>query len=83
MNKHRKNSFLIHEIILSYFRSTFALFIKSRVMEADICSKSTAETSKLIKTPAEWRQRRRSAVFIVNFEQISHAVIVFLLLTLN
>ena len=52
-------------------------------MEADICSKSTTETSKLIKTPAEWRQRRRSAVFIINFEQISHAVIVFLLLALN
>ena len=28
-------------------------------------------------------QWRRSGVFIVNFEQISHLVLVFLLLTLN
>ena len=56
----------------------------------EICSKLT------IKTP-EWRQQRRSGVFIVNFEHIwrrscvfivnfehiSHLVLVFLLLTLN
>ena len=29
------------------------------------------------------RRRRRSGVFIVNFEYISHLVLVFLLLTLN
>ena len=33
--------------------------------------------------PAEWRHWRRSGVFIVNFEQISHIVLVFLLSTLN
>ena len=41
-----------------------------------ICSKLT------IKTP-ERRQWRRSGVFIVNFEHISHIVLVLLLLTLN
>ena len=43
-----------------------------------ICSK--------IKTPErrQWRrQRARSGIFIVNFEQISHIVLVFPLLTLN
>ena len=39
--------------------------------------------SKLtIKTP-ERRHLRRSGVFIVNFEHISHRVLVFLLLTLS
>ena len=42
----------------------------------EICSKLT------IKMP-EWRQWRRSGVFIVNFEDISHLVLVFLLLTLS
>ena len=41
----------------------------------EICSKLT------IKTP-ERRQWRRSGVFIVNFEHISHLVLMFLLLTL-
>ena len=40
----------------------------------EICSNLT------IKTP-EWRQWRRSGVFIVNFEDILHLVLVFLLLT--
>ena len=30
-----------------------------------------------------WRHYRRSGVFIVNFEYISHLVLVFLLLTLS
>ena len=42
----------------------------------EICSKLT------IKTP-ERRYWRRSGVFIVNFEHISHLVLMFLLLTLN
>ena len=42
----------------------------------EICSKLT------INTP-ERRQWRRSGVFIVNFEHISHLVLVFLLLTLG
>ena len=42
----------------------------------EICSKLK------IKTP-EWRQWRRSGFFIVNFEHMSHLVVVFLLLTLS
>ena len=42
----------------------------------EICSKLT------IKTP-ERRRWRRSGIFIVNFEQIFHIVLVFLLLTLS
>ena len=42
----------------------------------EICSKLT------INTP-ERRHWRRSGVFLVNFEHISHLVLVFLLLTLN
>ena len=42
----------------------------------EICSRL------IIKTP-ERRQWRRSGVLIVNFEHISHLVLVFLLLTLN
>ena len=42
----------------------------------EICSKLT------IKTP-ERRHWRHSGVFIVNFEHISHFVLVFLLLTLS
>ena len=38
--------------------------------------------SKLTNTP-ERRQWRRSGVFIVNFEHISHLVLVLLLLTLS
>ena len=42
----------------------------------EVCSKLT------IKTP-ERRSWYRSSVFIVNFEHISHLVLVFLLLTLS
>ena len=42
----------------------------------EVCSKLTT------KTP-ERRQQRRSDVFIVNFEHISHLAVVFLLYTLN
>ena len=44
--------------------------------KCEICSKLT------IKIP-ERRQWRRSGIFIVNFEHISHLVLVFLLLTLG
>ena len=42
----------------------------------EICSKLTT------KIP-ERRQRRRSGIFVVNFDHISHPVLVFLLLTLS
>ena len=38
---------------------------------------------KLTITALEQRQWRRSGVFIVNFEHISHIFLVFLLLALN
>ena len=44
--------------------------------QCEICSKLTIKT-------VERRHWRRSAVFIVNFEHISHLVLVFLLLNLN
>ena len=40
------------------------------------------DTNLTIKTP-ERRHERRSDVFIVNFEHISHLVLVFLLLTVS
>ena len=39
--------------------------------------------SKLIMKTLERRRQRRSGVFIVDFEHISHLVLVFLLLTLS
>ena len=42
----------------------------------EICSKVTIQTQ-------ERRHWRRSGVFIVNFEHISHLALVFLLLTLS
>ena len=39
--------------------------------------------SKLTKKIPEQRQWRRSGIFTVNFEHISHLVLVFLLLTLS
>ena len=39
--------------------------------------------SKLIKKTPEQHQWRRSGVFIVNFEYISHLALKFLLLTMN
>ena len=50
--------------------------VNNKDTRTTLCSKLT------IKTP-ERRQWRRSGVFIVNFEHISHLVLVFLLLTLN
>ena len=38
---------------------------------------------KYVQSQQSQSQRRRSGVFIVNFEHISHLVLVFLLLTLN
>ena len=64
-------------IILSYHLSQLALTYSKLTIETarcEICSKLT------IKTPEQWR---RSGVFIVKFEHISHLLLVFLLLTLN
>ena len=59
-----------------FTQSAFACTIEYTRTRCEICSKLT------IKLP-ERRHWRRSGVFIVNFEHISHLVLVFLLLTLN
>ena len=80
----------LEETIFCSFLLLILLFF-SKSQETFSCSKSTIETlekkceicSKLtIETP-ERPQSRRSGVFIVNFEHISHLFLVFLLLTLN
>ena len=49
---------------------------KNTRKKCEICSKLT------LKTP-ERCQRRLSVAFVVNFEHISHLLLMFLLLTLN
>ena len=54
----------------------FKVSNRNTTTRCEICLKLT------IKIP-ERRHWRRPAIFIVNFEYISHLVVVFLLLTLN
>ena len=69
---------LILDNILTYPVGNYMFKVKNRNTRTryEICSKLT------IKTP-ERRYWRRSGVYIVNFEHISHLVLVFLLLTLS
>ena len=69
---------LRRKILFKYPSGIYLLKVNSRNTTAscEICSKLT------IKTP-ERRQWHCSCVFIVNFEHISHIVLVFLFLTLN
>ena len=60
---------------LSIWYRSQPVFESTKTMR-EICLKLT------IKTP-ERHHWRRSGVFIINFEQISHIDLVFLLLTLN
>ena len=70
-----KNSSQLQAV--NYFCKSFIIKINNRhTKKCDTCLKVT------IKTP-ERRHWRRSGVFIVNFEHISHLFSVFLLLTLN
>ena len=78
--------FTINDIQIARFNQ-----LESYSQPANACeiySKLTIKTSErrhsksTIKTP-ERRQWRRSDVFIVNFEHISHLVLVFLVLTLS
>ena len=62
--------------MLELFNYMFKVNNRNTRTRCEICLKLT------IKTP-ERRQWRRSGVFIVNFEHISHLVLVFLLLTLS
>ena len=69
------------QIILKECSKSFLLFIVMiSFMNLYTCSNFHAQWwSMMIK----WRLRLRSGVFIVNFEHISHLLLVFLLLTLN
>ena len=65
----------------------FQLFILAGIYLLKVNNRNTATRCEIclkltIKTP-ERRQWRRSGVFIVNFEHISHLAVVLLLLTLN
>ena len=72
------NSVRLHGKFFSVSGGIYLLKVNHRNtrIRCEICSKFT------IKIP-ERRQRRCSGVFIVQFEHISHLVLVFLLLTLN
>ena len=74
----KKMSFLFTFANQSFLTGIYSLKANNRNTRTrcEICSKLT------IKTP-ERLQRRRFDVSIVNFEHISHVVLVFLLLTLN
>ena len=63
---------------LKYPAGTYMFKVNNRNTKTrcKICLKLT------IKTP-EWRQWRRSGVFIVNFKHISRLVLLFLSLTLS
>ena len=75
-----------------YLRTIYAINVSNIVTQPIFtCSKSTKETLRTrreirlklaIKTP-ERLHWHRSGVVIVNFEHISHLVLMFLLLTLN
>ena len=76
-------AFLFYSSIRFVFETVFPAGIyllkvnnRNTRTRCEICSKLT------INTP-ERRHWPRSGVFIVNFEHISHLVLVFLLLTLN
>ena len=59
------------------------LLLDTAVLQDKMESQPAITCSKLtIKTP-ERRHFRRSGVFIVNFEHISHSVLVFLLLNMS
>ena len=49
-------------------------------MKSHILAGNYIET---LEQERHWRHWRRSGIFIVNFEHISHLVLVFLLLTLS
>ena len=72
------NFFDLRRIQISAPAGIYLLKVNNRHnrTRCEICSKL------IIKIP-ERRQWRRSGIFIVNFEHISHLFLVFLLLTLN
>ena len=81
-----KNLSMRKKIYLKAFLNRFVL-IQANIYLFKFNNRNTrkrCETcSKLTIKTTEWRQWRRSGVFIVNFEHISLHFLVFLLLTLN
>ena len=73
-----QKEFILISGICHYPAGIYLLKVNNRNSRTrcEICSKLT------IKTPKQ-RQWCRSGVFVVNFEHISHLVLVFLLLALN
>ena len=71
-------SLVLFRSLCAYPAGIYHLKVNNRntITRCEICSKLT------IKIP-ERRQWRRSGIFIVNFEHISHPVLVLLLLILN
>ena len=70
----------ISKIIIGYYLKAgnymFKVNNRNTRERCEICSRLTIKTSRQ-------RQWRRSGVFIINFEHISHLILVFLLLTLS
>ena len=71
------NHSVFNSMVLTWWFLTFC-----QTQPVFTCSKLTIET---LEQRVKYVQRRwrRSGMFIVNFEQISHLALVFLLLTLN
>ena len=68
------------------FRTQLNMYDKTFTQPTFTCSKfsiETLETCSDLTIKTERRQWCCSGVFIVNFEHVSHLVLVFLLLTLN
>ena len=68
----------VHQILKS-----IPVFLLFAMILYSITSQSAFTCSKLTIETLEQGVKYRSGVFIVNFENISHAVLMFLLLTLN
>ena len=81
VNSWASEKFIYHEIRLKK-TTTPAGFYLFKVNNRNTRTRCEIRSKLTMKTP-ERRQWRRSGVFIVNFERISHLVLVFLLLTLN
>ena len=71
--------FVIYAVVDKLFRRNMFLILR-KVQFYTCIPQPALKCSKLKIETLEWRQWRRSAIFIINFEHISHLVLVFLLL---